>query len=154
MLRFLKQRQKRFRHPVNAKNIGLKRFLQHLNTQLRARVPIERNPRIVHQNIEASIAPLHFGCRFLHAGLRSHVDFDEFGGKSLRVKICHSLFSACAVAGAHQHQNTLRGELTRNLSSYSFVRTGHKCNRFSHRVRYDNRRGGHPSQITQSAHQA
>src|ERR1035441_11133909 len=78
------------------------------------------------------MAALHLGCGVVHAWLRSHIDLNEFDGKTLGSKICHGLLSTFAVAGAYQHENVFGGELPGNFPSNSFVRACHECNRFSH----------------------
>jgi hypothetical protein len=79
------------------------------------------------------MAPLYFLCGSIHAVLRSYVDLNEFDGKAMCPKLCRSLFSALAVASAHQYRDSSRAELPRDLSSDSFIRTRHQRNFIGHK---------------------
>src|SRR5713226_5576685 len=56
--------------------------------------PIQRNPRIVHQDVEPPKATLHFSRCAVYIGLRSHVDLNELDGKALRAKLRNGLLAS------------------------------------------------------------
>ena len=43
-------------------DIGLERFLERFDGQFRGRKPIERDSRIVHKDVEPTVAALHLDC--------------------------------------------------------------------------------------------